>query len=223
MTRRPNTRIDSSVDISAHYRTVEALTQPLSVVDWFGSPGPLEVEVGSGKGLFLETQTQQHPDRFFVGNELAFGYARLAAFRMAKARVTNGIMVQGDGLKLFREWIPDETLDAVHVYFPDPWWKERHRKRRVMQPGFIADIQRTLKPGGRLHFWTDVEEYYETTCELLAEHSQLSGPVFVPEPPAEHDRDYRTHFERRMRRNDHPVFRSYFDKPTGRPAEPVKH
>lgn len=213
MTRRPNTRIDPAVDISAHYLTVDQLSRPVSAEAYFGRSGPLEVEVGSGKGLFLETQTQRHPDRLYIGNELAFGYARLAAFRLAKAGVSNGLMIQGDGLKLFREWIPDATLDAVHVYFPDPWWKERHRKRRVMQPVFIADIQRTLKPGGRLHFWTDVEEYYETTCQLIAEHSSLVGPVFVPEPPAEHDRDYRTHFERRMRRNDHPVFRSYFDRP----------
>jgi tRNA (guanine-N7-)-methyltransferase len=169
--------------------------------------------VGSGKGLFLETQTQRHPDRYYIGNELAFGYARLAAFRLAKLGVKNGLMIQGDGLRLFRDWVADSSLDAVHVYFPDPWWKERHRKRRVMQASFIADIHRTLKSGGRLHFWTDVEEYYQTTCELIAAHSALVGPVFVPEPLAEHDRDYRTHFERRMRRHDHPVFRSYFLKP----------
>jgi len=213
VTRRPNTRIDPSVDLSSHYKVVEELSEPLSTLKLFGAEGPLEVEVGSGKGLFLETHTARYPDRFYVGNELAFGYAKLAAFRMAKAQVKNGLMIQGDGLRLFREWIVDNSLDAVHVYFPYPWWKERHRKRRVMQPSFIADIQRTLKPGGRLHFWTDVEEYYETTCSLIAEHSRLSGPVFVPEPPTEHDRDFRTHFERRMRRNDHPVFRSYFDKP----------
>ena len=58
---------------------------------------------------------------------------------------------------------PTDTLEAVHVYFPDPWWKARHRKRRVLNEAFLADVGRTLRVGGRLHFWTDVQEYYETT------------------------------------------------------------
>lgn len=214
MTRRPSNRINPDVDLSEHYYAVEELTQPIDLSALYGvaDPAPLEIEVGSGKGLFLETRTQAHPDRFYLGNELAFAYAKLAAYRMARAGVVNGKMFQGDGLKLFSEFLPDEVADAVHVYFPDPWWKERHRKRRVMRPSFIRDIQRVLKPGGIFHFWTDVEEYFETTAELMKEHSQLQGPVFVPEPDAQHDRDYRTHFERRMRKNDHPVFRSYYQK-----------
>jgi tRNA (guanine-N7-)-methyltransferase len=210
MTRRPQTRIDPTVDLSAHYRSVEELDGPVTSQSMFGADGPLEIEVGSGKGLFLETSAQRFPERYFIGNELAFGYARLSAYRLAKAGVRNALMIQGDGLRLFRDFIPDQAVDAVHVYFPDPWWKERHRKRRVMQPGFIRDVQRTLKPGGMLHFWTDVEEYYETTCQLIAEHTGMVGPIFEPETAAEHDLDYRTHFERRMRRNDHPVFRGYF-------------
>lgn len=216
MTRRPSTRINPDVDLSQHYYQVEQLTATIDLADLFQIEGPLpplEIEVGSGKGLFLETSTQKNPDRLYIGNELAFGYAKLAAYRMAKAEVRNGKMFQGDGLKLFAEFLPDSVADDIHVYFPDPWWKERHRKRRVMQPGFIKDIQRVLKPGGIFHFWTDVEEYFESTAELMKEHSNLSGPFFVPESEATHDRDYRTHFERRMRRNDHPVFRSYYQKP----------
>ncbi len=212
MTRRPNTRIDPSVDLSAHYLTVDDLTQSITALGLFGKDAPLEIEVGSGKGLFLENNTQANPDRLYIGNELTFGYAKLAAFRLAKAEVNNGKMIQGDGLKMFNRLIADESVDAIHVYFPDPWWKERHRKRRVMQPTFIKDIQRTLKPGGIFHFWTDVEEYYESTAQLMAEHCQLTGPFFVPEPSSEHERDFRTHFERRMRRNDHPVFRCYYQK-----------
>lgn len=221
MTRRPSTRIDPAVDLTYHYLTVEALTQKVTSANFFAGDcddatlphaRPLEIEVGSGKGLFLETQTQRHPDRLYVGNELAFGYAKLAAYRLAKAGVRNGKMVQGDGLRMFAEFVEDQAVDAIHVYFPDPWWKERHRKRRVMRPSFIADIQRTLKPGGVFHFWSDVEEYFESTAELMAQHCSLSGPHFVPEPESVHDRDFRTHFERRMRRNDHPVFRSTYHK-----------
>jgi tRNA (guanine-N7-)-methyltransferase len=121
-------------------------------------------------------------------------------------------MLRGDGLKLFREYLPTACAIAIHVYFPDPWWKARHRRRRVMQPEFIRDLERVLKPGGIFHFWTDVEEYFEETLSLMRAHCELSGPHPVDVLPAQHDLDYRTHFERRMRLLDHPVFRSEFRK-----------
>ena len=99
-------------------------------------------------------------------------------------------------------------------YFPDPWWKERHRRRRVVQPEMVTDIQRVLVPGGRLHFWTDVEEYFESGIATIQANSNLAGPFEVEQETATHDMDYRTHFERRMRKNDHPVFRSEFEKQT---------
>ena len=79
MTRRPNTRIDPAVDLSKHYFAVESLSGPLSLETWFGRTAPVELEIGSGKGLFLENQTGAHPERLYIGNELAFGYAKLVA------------------------------------------------------------------------------------------------------------------------------------------------
>jgi tRNA (guanine-N7-)-methyltransferase len=110
-----------------------------------------------------------------------------------------------------REFAMEQSAEAVHVYFPDPWWKERHRRRRVMQPGSISDIERVLVPGGYLNFWTDVEEYYESVCQLMSRFPAFSAAQVVDEVPAEHDMDYRTHFERRMRMKDHPVFRTRFE------------
>jgi tRNA (guanine-N7-)-methyltransferase len=82
-----------------------------------------------------------------------------------------------------------------------------------MNEAFVADIERTLLPGGELHFWTDVEEYFQTTLELLAAKSRLEGPLPVPEKSPEHDLDYRTHFERRMRLHHAAVYRSQYRKP----------
>ena len=104
------------------------------------------------------------------------------------------------------------ALAAVHVYFPDPWWKKRHRKRRVMNESFLRDVERTLRPGGTLHFWTDVEEYFQKSLKLLAARKPLRGADPVPETPAEHDMAYRTHFERRMRLNNEAVYRAEFRK-----------
>ncbi|MBI2477960.1 MAG: tRNA (guanosine(46)-N7)-methyltransferase TrmB [Planctomycetia bacterium] len=213
MGRRALKAVDSSLDLSSFLYMLDEVPAPLVSRDFFGREAPFEVEVGSGKGLFMQTASASHPDRDFLGIEMARKYARHAAGRLAKRELANGKMIGGDGLRLFREFLMDDSVDAVHVYFPDPWWKDRHRKRRVMKPEFLRDIQRVLVPGGSLHFWTDVEEYFQTTLELIAAEVSLAGPLAVSERPAEHDLDYRTHFERRMRMHDEPVYRSEFRKP----------
>jgi tRNA (guanine-N7-)-methyltransferase len=212
MGRRALKSVDPALDLSGFLFTLDEVPVPLVADEFFGRQAPLEIEVGSGKGLFLQTASESHPERNYLGIELARKYARHAAGRLAKRELTNGKMIRGDGLRLFREFLTDESVGAVHVYFPDPWWKDRHRKRRVMKPDFLRDIQRVLIPGGSLHFWTDVEEYFRTTLDLIAAEVSLEGPLPVTERPAEHDLDYRTHFERRMRMHDEPVYRSEFRK-----------
>jgi tRNA (guanine-N7-)-methyltransferase len=102
----------------------------------------------------------------------------------------------------------------VHVYFPDPWWKARHHKRRVLNEAFLTDVVRTLEPDGKFHFWTDVREYYDATLALVASRTPLVGPLDVPEAVPQHDLDYRTHFERRTRLHEEPVYRAEFTKPS---------
>ncbi len=213
MGRRVLPKLDPAVDLSRHCTLVESLTAPVDPQSFFPFAQDLEIEVGSGKGLFVLGESGRTPHRNFLGNEIAPKYCRFAAYRLAQQSRTNAYMLCGDGMKLFRELLPPESAVAIHVYFPDPWWKARHRRRRVLQPQFIADLQRVLKPGGIFHFWTDVEEYFGETCDLMKTHSDLSGPHPVAVAPAEHDLDYRTHFERRMRLLEHDVFRSQFCKP----------
>ena len=214
MGRRALPKIDPAMDLSRHFRGVDELcAAPWDPAVLFGRTAPLEVEVGSGKGLFLQNASLGTPERDYLGVELAFRYARFTAARLAKRSLSNAVAVQGDALKLFREWIPNDALAAVHVYFPDPWWKARHHKRRVMNEGFLADVVRTLQSGGRLHFWTDVREYFVQSLELIA-RTTLVGPLEVPERPAEHDLDFRTHFERRTRLHGEAVYRAEFVKPT---------
>ena len=205
-------KLDPGLDLSRHLKTFDQLPQPWNTASLFAADAPLEVEVGSGKGLFLQSAAIAHPDCNFLGIELAQKYAEHAAARLAKRELANAVVVHGDAQRVFGELLPDDSLAAVHVYFPDPWWKKRHRKRRVMNETFLNDVARTLAPGGRFHFWTDVEEYYASGLALVAEHTSLIGPLVVAERPAEHDLDFCTHFERRMRLANMPVYRSEFRK-----------
>ncbi len=217
MPRRIVPNIHRNLDLANRLFEFDDLPQP-----WdggkklFGEVKPLEVEVGTGKGLFLRQATAAKPEHNFFGIEIAHKYARFAASHLEKQGAANGCIVSGDGLRVFREVFPDECLEAVHVYFPDPWWKKRHRKRRVLNEAFLTDVGRTLRIGGELHFWTDVQEYFDSTLELIEELQvndlPLEGPHEVPEPPSEHHLDFRTHFERRTRLNDDPVYRSRYVK-----------
>lgn len=214
MPRRALRKLDPSLDLSRHLKSLADLPQPFRAEPLFGRAAPLEVEVGSGKGMFMQSAAIATLEHNFLGIEIAGKYAHYAAARLAKHTLDNAIMIQGDAQRLFGEILPENSLAAVHVYFPDPWWKKRHHKRRVMNERFVQNVYRTLSPGGTLHYWTDVHERYEETLKLLATQTALSGPFEVAERPAEHSLDYRTHFERRMRLTDQPVYRAEFRKQT---------
>lgn len=217
MPRRPPRKPDPTLDLSWHLIRLGTLPVPCDPRTLFSREAPLELEVGSGKGLFLATASTTSPERNFLGVELAAGYARLCASKLATAAVPNARIVQGDGTFLVRSLLPDACLSGMHVYFPDPWWKARHRKRRVLSDAFLLQAGRTLRTGGTLHVWTDVEEYFQEALAAAAATGLFSAPHEVADRPAEHDLDYRTHFERRTRLAGQPVWRARLDR-TATPA-----
>lgn len=209
MPRRALRHIDESLDYSHHLFLIRELQQPWDLAKYFSDPAaPLEVEIGSGKGQFIHDAALAQPDHNFIGTEIAHKYAAYCAARLIKEGISNAVMFSGDGLQLFREFLPENSLAAVHVYFPDPWWKARHRKRRVMQMELVRACEKCLVPGGKLHFWTDVQEYFETALEMMAAESTLKGPFTPDVDPSQ----WRTHFEKRTVIEGRPVFRSWFEK-----------
>ena len=201
------TRARPEIDVSR--QTLEYPTAPLDWASVFGDAHPVELEIGPGKGLFLANAAARNPAHNFVGVELARKYARLGAERLAKQGLTNVRMVTGDARKFLAEFVPARSLQTVHIYFPDPWWKKRHHKRRMFCDPFVRDVERALVPGG--HFWmaTDVADYFAIMNAVMAEH-----PEFAMQPPPEptqpeHDLDYLTNFERKYRKEGRPIHRAF--------------
>jgi len=179
----------------------------------FGNDHPVEVEVGFGKGLFLLNAAQSCPVVNFVGIEIERKYALFTANRVAKRGLRNLRLVCGDARGFLRDLVPAASLRALHVYFPDPWWKTRHHKRRVFTEDFARQCERALCPGGRLHVVTDVPEYFAIIAELLARQTRLAllPPLEVREPA--HDLDYLTNFERKYRRAGRAIYRGTYEQP----------
>ena len=209
------------IDVSAHLIEPEtdpgrpADADPLAI-DWnalFGNDHPVELEVGSGKGLFLVNAARANPGRNYLGVEISVKYARLAAERLARQDIGNARLWAGDARRVLAG-VPGRSLSAVHVYFPDPWWKKRHKKRRVFTDALVAQIGRILQPDGELHVASDVEEYFALIRELVAADPRFQErPAPEVEAP-EHDLDYLTNFERKYRIEGRPIYRtSYTFKP----------
>jgi len=212
MPRRPPRKPDPSLDLSTHLLELASLPVPLDPQSLFPKRAPVEMEVGSGKGLFLATASTARPDLNFLGVEISGGYARLCGGKLAAQRADNARIIHGDATYLARSLLPDACLAGIHVYFPDPWWKARHRKRRVLSDLFLTHAGRVIIPGGHLHIWTDVEEYFHEALAAAEGTGLFSAARDVEARTAEHDLDYQTHFERRTRLAGAPVWRAVLER-----------
>jgi tRNA (guanine-N7-)-methyltransferase len=142
----------------------------LDLRGWFGPERanlPLELEIGSGKGTFLVQQATQTPDVNYIGIEYAKAYWRHAADRCRRHQLANVRMLYAEAGAFVRNYVPDGCLRQVHVYFPDPWPKARHHKRRLVQPGTVELLADALRPGGVLRLATDVAGYAEQMQRVL--------------------------------------------------------
>ncbi len=185
------------------------------LIDWqhlFGNANPVEVEVGMGKGLFLLTTAAARPDTNFFGLEIVRKYQLYATSRFARRGLTNVKTVCADAKWVLRTFVPAASVAAVHVYFPDPWWKARHKKRRVFTPGFAADAARVIAPGGRLLVATDVEEYFGVMAGIVRGLPAFRERRTETTTGTVEEAGYETNFERKARQKGTPVWRAEFDR-----------
>ena len=171
----------------------------------FGNRRPVEIEIGFGKGTFLVASGQARPEVNFVGVEIDRGLQLYVASRLAKRSLGNVRVVKADARQFVRDCVPGASLHAIHVYFPDPWWKTRHKKRRVFTGDFAASCERTLAPNGHLLVATDVEEYFGVMTSLVEGHTRLR-PVAWPAM----NEACQTNFERKAVQQGRTVWRAAF-------------
>jgi tRNA (guanine-N7-)-methyltransferase len=126
-----------------------------------------EIEIGTGKGTFLLRAAKANPQTCYLGIEWASKYYRYAADRIRRWGLNNVKIIRTEAASFIRERIKSESVDVFHVYFPDPWPKKRHHKRRLIQPATVADFARALKVPGRLHVVTDHKEYFSEIASLV--------------------------------------------------------
>ena len=161
---------DGGKPVLVEAETIDGL---LSWGKFFGNEKPVEVEVGFGKGRFLLETAVARREINFLGIEVARKYLEFVAWRTLERGLENVRLIQGEGESVFHH-IPEATVQACYILFPDPWPKRRHNKRRLVQPPFIDTLVRSLKPGGRIHFVTDFREYHEAVLPIFAGREDLA-------------------------------------------------
>lgn len=194
-----------------------------AILDWsqfFGNEHPVEIEVGMGKGLFLLTQAIARPGVNFFGIEVVRKYQLYAATRFAIRKLPNVKTSCADAKRVLREFVPPTSVSAVHVLFPDPWWKLKHRKRRVFTPEFALDAARALVPGGRFHIASDVEEYFGVMSGIVKGMPSLRVLETNESRETLEVAGFQTNFERKARLEGTPVWRAVCER-TDVPIEPA--
>ncbi|HYO46986.1 MAG TPA: tRNA (guanosine(46)-N7)-methyltransferase TrmB [Gemmatimonadota bacterium] len=186
---------------------LRGLPRPL---DWsvvFGSAGPVEIEIGSGKGSFLVESAKARPGHRFLSIEWALPYAEHLRDRVRRRGFENVRIARADAARFLGEHVPPGSVRVLHVYFPDPWPKKRHHKRRLMQPGFVAAAAEALEQGGELRFVSDHAEYFEEAREVLS-----AEPALEEAPVLEEEMTDLTNYERKYRAEGRPIHRTRFVK-----------
>jgi|TARA_R100000005_G_scaffold85934_1_gene54587 tRNA (guanine-N7-)-methyltransferase len=187
---------------------------PLDYRETFGREAPRVLEIGFGMGQSFVEMAAAAPDTDFIGIEVHRPGVGKMLHSMAECGVENIRVYCHDAVEVLRDCIAPASLDTIQIFFPDPWHKKRHHKRRLIQPDFTAELVRYLKPGGVLHLATDWENYAEQMLEVLGATPGLRNlapdGTYVPRPAQRP----LTKFEQRGERLGHGVWDLMFSRET---------
>ena len=185
---------------------------PLDLAATFGRRAPVVVEVGSGMGETTARIARENPGNDYIAIEVHGPGVGSLLKRLDEEGIGNVRVVQHDAVHVMRDMVPAGSLAGIHVFFPDPWPKKRHHKRRLVQPAFARLAAERLAPGGYLHVATDWQEYAEHVLAVLAQEPLLANTAesFAPRPASRPE----TKFERRGLKLGHGVWDLVFTRVT---------
>lgn len=184
----------------------------LNFDDVFSRTAPVVLEIGFGMGKSLVEMAANEPDKDFVGIEVHRPGVGTCMADASEQNVTNLRVYEHDAVEVFADCIPNQSLDRLQLFFPDPWHKKRHHKRRIVQPEFVEKLRSKLKIGGVFHMATDWENYAENMLEVMQgakgfKNISLSND-YVPRP----ENRPLTKFEQRGHRLGHGVWDLMFER-----------
>jgi tRNA (guanine-N7-)-methyltransferase len=186
---------------------VEDLDGKIDFVKIFGRAGAVHIEVGSGRGTFLVNQAKLSSDVNFLGIEWASRYYRYAVDRIGRWGLTNVRMIRTDAAILIAESVADNSVDCFHIYFPDPWPKKKHHKRRFICPSNLERILRCLKKDGTIRIATDHAGYFEQIQEVLDARTDVLQEIdFLPTAGVGIGEWVGTNFERKYLKEQRPIY-----------------
>ena len=169
--------------------------------------GLLHVEIGTGKATFLLSQARAQPNVNFLGIERANKYYRYAVDRIGRWGLTNIRLIRIDAAAFLADFLPTNSVDCFHIYFPDPWPKKRHHKRRFFCPANLEHLVRCLKTGGTLRIATDHAEYFEQIRTLItSRNKQLEQIEFLPSVGASNGELTGTNYERKYIKDKRQIY-----------------
>ena len=180
------------------------VAQPVDFAQAFGRTAPLVLEIGFGMGDATAAIAQALPGTDFIGVEVHTPGVGALLKRIGELELTNLRLIQHDAVEVLEHMVAPDSLAGVHVFFPDPWHKKKHNKRRLIQPAFVQLLASRLAPGGSLHCATDWQPYAEQMLAVLSAEPALRNRFdgYAPKP------DYRplTKFENRGLKLGHGVW-----------------
>ena len=184
--------------------------EPLDLATAYGRNAPRILEIGFGMGETTAAIAEAHPENDYLAIEVHTPGVGSLLKLIGEKDLSNIRIIQHDAVEVLQHMIPDGSLDGVHIFFPDPWHKARHKKRRLIQSPLVALLAHKLKPGAYIHVATDWQDYAEQVLAILNAEPLLRNTAadYAPRP------DYRplTKFEQRGLRLGHGVWDLLFER-----------
>lgn len=168
--------------------------------------GTIDLEIGFGQSIFIKNYAQNHPNNLVFGVETRKQAVEFVQEKITQAKLDNVHLIHGNGQLCLEDMFEDNSIDSMFIFHPDPWFKHRHHKRRLISPEFVALAIKKLKPGGKIHISTDVQDLWLSIVAVL----EQSGALKILENDPFWTTDYATRWDQMSKEKQRETFCATF-------------